>query len=337
MPKGAVRFKSMTVGKQQGELARFRVLGGPDNGVVFVITAARVTIGRGEDNDVILSDPKTSRKHAELALSGGAMVLTDLGSSHGFMVNGFSQKQAALKNGDKVGMGETVLEYIGGVNVGATQLLIRPPVQTVKKVGGGSGLTRFIPRPAEQAASQAGKASEGFIDKNKRLFLGLGFLIMLSAALPEVETRVRRQPTVYQTSADPASLTGNAANQALQVDKDSPQYKNADNWYHQGMREYYSKNYRRALEDFQTATEIDGGHPLAKVYIETTKKEMGEEADERFRLAKKELDANRFKNAMNHYAYVKRLYEADQSHDNYKKADEAAKDLQKKMDEMEKE
>ena len=88
----------MTVGKQQGELARFRVLGGPDSGVVYVITNARATIGRAEDNDVILSDIKASRKHAELTLVGGTAMIKDMGSSHGFVVNGVQQRQMQLKS-----------------------------------------------------------------------------------------------------------------------------------------------------------------------------------------------------------------------------------------------
>lgn len=342
MPKGAMRFKNMTVGRQQGELARFRVLGGPDNGVVFVVTQPRITIGRGEENDIILTDLKTSRKHAELTINGGMALLRDLGSSHGFMINGMAQKQSPVTNGDKIGLGETVLEFMASAAAGATQMIVRPPVQqTAKQVGtGNSGLTKFIARPTQSAVGAkpgmggingvAGQP-ESFLEKNKKLVLALGILITIAWMLPEAEQRIPgRKPTSVFTTKDGAS--GAAAPSVLfEPEYDSGPYKSADVYYKLGMRELKAKNYMRAMANFETALQIYEKHNLARLYLESTKKEMAEEADARLLSAKRDEDAARFKSAMHHYNAIKRMYTNDQSNAKWKDADAKIVELDKKL------
>jgi pSer/pThr/pTyr-binding forkhead associated (FHA) protein len=53
------------------------------------VRGPRVTIGRGEDCDVVIDDPTVSRHHAAISARPGApLVLEDLGSANGTLVNG---------------------------------------------------------------------------------------------------------------------------------------------------------------------------------------------------------------------------------------------------------
>ena len=51
----AIRFKQTQVSRQNGELARLKVVQGPDYGAVYVICGARATIGRGYVSEVSVS------------------------------------------------------------------------------------------------------------------------------------------------------------------------------------------------------------------------------------------------------------------------------------------
>ena len=69
-------------------------------------------IGRAEDNDLQLTDPKASRHHARLEQEGSVFVLTDLGSANGTRVNGLlATEPLPLEHGDRIDIGDTELTY----------------------------------------------------------------------------------------------------------------------------------------------------------------------------------------------------------------------------------
>src|SRR5689334_17083636 len=79
------------------------VLEGEDH--VFPLNAARVRLGRGSDNDVVLSDVSVSRYHAELSREGEAWYVQDLKSTNGVEVNRVPVQRAPLQPGDRLGIG----------------------------------------------------------------------------------------------------------------------------------------------------------------------------------------------------------------------------------------
>jgi hypothetical protein len=83
----------------------------------FPIARHGVTIGRDEDNNMVLASPMVSGHHAVVRVKDGAVVLTDLRSSRGTAVNGQSIGTCELKPGDRILLG------------GAVELVfrIRPP------------------------------------------------------------------------------------------------------------------------------------------------------------------------------------------------------------------
>jgi hypothetical protein len=68
-----------------------------------------VTIGRDPACDLVLVDPRVSRRHASIEPEGGALRLRDLGSSNGLTLNGADVRDAELGLGDVVRAGDTEL------------------------------------------------------------------------------------------------------------------------------------------------------------------------------------------------------------------------------------
>ena len=66
------------------------------------LTSPVISIGRGLDNDVILEDPRVSRRHAQMRLRYDRYVLYDLDSRGGTQVNGYSVTECVLHSGDVI-------------------------------------------------------------------------------------------------------------------------------------------------------------------------------------------------------------------------------------------
>src|SRR5262245_24954221 len=72
-----------------------------------------VTIGKGPQNDVILSDASVSSAHAVIRFEDGAYKITDLGSRNGTLVNDtrLGAEPRAIQHGDLIKMGHCALTF----------------------------------------------------------------------------------------------------------------------------------------------------------------------------------------------------------------------------------
>lgn len=77
----------------------------------YPLIGLRMTLGRGSDNDIVVSDPGASRHHAEVVFNGEEWSVRDSNSTNGTFLNGEPVTQHFLKNGDVVELGTTRLEF----------------------------------------------------------------------------------------------------------------------------------------------------------------------------------------------------------------------------------
>ena len=70
------------------------------------LRSSSVTVGRAEDNDLVLADPEVSRHHARLEPDGQSWRAVDLGSTNGTWVNGVRLNAAPIAVGDEVAFGD---------------------------------------------------------------------------------------------------------------------------------------------------------------------------------------------------------------------------------------
>lgn len=99
---------------QAGEGATLTLFEGGRASRTFQLGASPVTLGRLPECDVVVSDPGASRQHARIRSTGAEYVLTDLGSTNGTLVNDEAVRERVLNDGDRITIGETVLEFRRG-------------------------------------------------------------------------------------------------------------------------------------------------------------------------------------------------------------------------------
>jgi hypothetical protein len=71
-----------------------------------------IIVGRASDLDMVLVEDMVSRRHARIAVNESQIVIEDLGSTNGTFVNGEKISRAALKEGDRVLIGTSILKVV---------------------------------------------------------------------------------------------------------------------------------------------------------------------------------------------------------------------------------
>ncbi len=292
----AVRFKHTTVPRQPHEIARFKVTRGPDQGAIYVITGGRVLIGRGEENDLILTDLKASRVHAlvKQVNSGSGWVVQDHKSANGILVNGKSVKEAPFKSKDTLELGETVLEFLAN-DIG-TNTLMSPGKATGQSGQTVGMIARRLPT-----------------DKRTRLVLfgviALGVVLWLMDSPSPPAKSGSKQTGSGQTN--------------LATYLPTAQYnKTAEGIFKYGLREYLAGNYNRARTQFETVLQIVPGHPLASLYLENSTNSVKEAVKSQLEYGQKALMAGKLRESKTHFDRVLRLLYKDQTNPSYIEARE---------------
>lgn len=78
----------------------------------FVLDQPVITVGRQQDNDLVLDDVTVSRRHAEFHRRDQGFLVRDVGSLNGTYVNREPVAEASLVSGDEVQIGKFLLLYL---------------------------------------------------------------------------------------------------------------------------------------------------------------------------------------------------------------------------------
>lgn len=88
---------------------RLIVRRGPRPNEAYELSTEITNLGRDITNDIVINDREVSRHHLRFTRGGDAFTIEDLGSTNGTFINGKRLTGAtSLKNGDMIGLGETV-------------------------------------------------------------------------------------------------------------------------------------------------------------------------------------------------------------------------------------
>lgn len=133
--------------------ARLLLRYGPYAAEEFLLPDHSITIGREPVNDIVLSDPEISRRHARLMYQAGRYVLEDLGSTNGTSVNGRRITEPAVLNaGDVIDFAE----YVAFTFVPAAAELVDTLMDAGRRDP--SAATAVRPRPATVSPAHAPEA-----------------------------------------------------------------------------------------------------------------------------------------------------------------------------------
>jgi hypothetical protein len=70
------------------------------------------TIGRSQENDIVISDPNVSRRHARLARADNGFIVEDLGSTNGTLLDGAPIDRERIESGDELTFGQSTARFV---------------------------------------------------------------------------------------------------------------------------------------------------------------------------------------------------------------------------------
>jgi pSer/pThr/pTyr-binding forkhead associated (FHA) protein len=321
----AVRFKYVNVPRQQGELARLKVVQGPDYGAIYVIIGQRATIGRGEECDIFITDLKASRLHAEIFASASGWIVRDKSSANGILHNGKQAREAVLKLSDVITIGETTLEFT--TSEAGTSMLVAPPrsieqihfeqknLNDRKNKLGQVGLAALF-GGGDLSAAGGGAAGK----KNSIIILISGAIMSVLFLIPNEDEK--RPKAVKKAN------TESIRDLASYLPKGDTN-KTSEAIFKEGFREYLTGNFNRARTQFETVLQISPGHALASIYLENCNKAINKEVKFHLDYGKKAHDSGKLKDAQSHYERIIRLLYRDQANPSFKEATENLEKVKK--------
>jgi hypothetical protein len=105
--------RTMVVGAVPRASMQLQVVSGTD-AASAPVTGSRFVVGRLPSCGLTLDDTTVSREHAALVRRGETWWVVDLGSTNGTKVNGRRAAEQPVSVGDRLELGDVVLELVGG-------------------------------------------------------------------------------------------------------------------------------------------------------------------------------------------------------------------------------
>jgi diguanylate cyclase (GGDEF)-like protein len=128
---------SIDLGKAKADHASLIIVRGQPQGKRYILTEPTMVIGRDPTVSLSVNDNNVSRKHAEVIMQGDKVLIKDLGSTNGTVINDKKIEGIyELQKEDMIKVGNTILKYLPK---GAMEAFI---IGTLEEQANTDGLTK---------------------------------------------------------------------------------------------------------------------------------------------------------------------------------------------------
>ncbi|MBT3983549.1 MAG: FHA domain-containing protein [Bacteriovoracaceae bacterium] len=308
MSQNVLVLKNFEKPTDPGKHFRLLCLTGSNKGQSYFLTKGRIVIGRGDECDIKINDSKSSREHAEVTIIGGDVVITDLKSQNGVVVNDFKVTQHKLSQGDTVIIGQTVFKF----SVVKVDALVKKEKEDEEDLGNFEDVKRSTNDiPPEK--------------KKKNFLIGVIAILIIVVLLPDDESKEENGSNL---KARPVTDEYTEAIMRKQLDEDRELKKKLDAIFQRGQRELREGNYFRAMSEFNLALILSPSNGRASFYLEKAKKALDDEIEAHFIKGRREYDSLKFKGAVQSYCAIARLLQNNREDERFKDAIENVKEIE---------
>ena len=283
---------------------QIEIVKGPHAGQTFSLSKSVITVGRGSENDIVLSeDPKVSRHHAEILFSDKGVTIKNLSQKNFVVFRGQKVHTETLAFGDRVFIGDSELHFL----IPETGLKAQARIQAQTQVAKSAApvdvnnqntviAVRAAPAPVPVSVKMNFPANNGMMpppiqrggplpqrpapqpEKTNRLrfyiIVGavmIGLYLFLSSGSKKKVEEIRFGPS---EAIQRELLQADETKRSLEDEKrknESLQNRRARENFTKGFRDYMQGQYARAKETFQVVLTLDPNHVEGRRYLTLSK------------------------------------------------------------------
>lgn len=278
---------------------KWTVRSGAMAGAVRLMGRAAFTIGRSPENEfVIISDPKCSRKHASVNWTPNGLEITTLNGENPVLVNGAEIATALLNDGDIVTLGETEVQFNlttspnGDIHERQTKISL---LQSNTMVMPTSAMPEYGAPPSRRRKKSSRKESNparmGII-----AVVVIGIIIALLPDGKKKDALALRTEQQIKDEIDSANKLALAA-QSLPNKKmeETVTGRQAQSSFVSGFRDYRRGQFERSIGSFQACLALNPSHSLCNRYLRLAQRRFNEVVQYNMVLGRRYRDQNQFK------------------------------------------
>lgn len=324
------------------------ILEGSRVGLTILMDKEVFSIGRGEENDLALSDDtRVSRRHAEIKKEMGSYVIYNVSEKNYILVNGKTVEKALIKPEDQIQLGQTILK-LQGLNqtqeplavVVARPLSQKPASPISKPQQPQYPQPQYQPQPQPQPSYQQptsprsqqrppprvkSKGKGGLTPFHYIIFAVVGIALFLMTSTEKKKKKADEIKTSSQIEED-MKLSQDEINKykdkldRLENSELSPAYRSAQEYFTRAMREFYNGQYGRAITAFQVVLNNDQNNVQAKYYFDLARRKFDQQVKDHMKLGLEYKEQNSWNKCQSHFSVVMILLQNQMSDSRYQQA-----------------
>jgi tetratricopeptide (TPR) repeat protein len=293
------------------------ILNGADKGAVFKVVNAKITIGRGSENDIVIKDDsKISRKHAAIKTSPQGAEIEDISEHNTLFVNGKKVRHAFLNSGTVFQIGTTKISFQAMKEDTYLDLVVPG-----KKSPAPSPLSNDIQM---HSVRNKGTRRKKGLSLNFYILLGIillgSYFLLTSSKKKKTEDLIRPMAQMNQAIEDRKKQIEAIEQRLVDEKKTNYNYKDGKTNYIRGFRDYQKGRYDRAIEYFSACANV---MPECERYRGLSEKKYQDVINSQMSYGRKYLDQGQFKACFSTFKNVMYMIR-NRTEPDYKEAEQNA-------------
>ena len=301
---------STAVGPRSNPTAKFTVTSGPMKGAIRLSRSAEIVLGRSPECDfVLVNDPRVSRRHAQILLTGAGYQLNALNERNPVQVNGREVSHAGLNDGDQITIGSTEIRFnLAYGREGGGDLAVVDPAGAMAPAFESPSVN--YTQSSRTRGSSRPPAAAGFKIPTRLIVYAViavvGYWLFLSGSpiMKKKETLIRNEEQIKADINTANALRDMAdAGDSRKMDQNLAMRQAQENFV-RGFRDFRKGQYERAQISFQACLALNPEHVLCNRYLRLTQRKFDELVQYQMVLGRKYRDQNQFQQCRSSFRNV---------------------------------